>query len=159
MSAPTNFQVNGCNSFWKKQLFSLFPMEKPSLEKFDHCHKIGQGQPRVIVWTNYNGLESPMLNTKFRGNLATSSGEDFWRVFTIYGCGGHLVHVTRVPRTNLRSPYPRRLYIKFGFDWPSGFREDLWALWRTDDYDGQTLLWVFYKLTYEPSAQVKAQVS
>ena len=25
----------------------------------------------------------------------------------------------------LRSPYPRRFYIKFGFDWPSSFRKDL----------------------------------
>ena len=39
-------------------------------------------------------------------------------------CGGHLGHVTQMPRTNFRSPYPRRLHIKFGFDWPSGFREE-----------------------------------
>ena len=34
--------------------------------------------------------------------------------FTIYGHGGNLGHVT----------YPRRLHIKFGFDWPSGFGEE-----------------------------------
>ena len=44
--------------------------------------------------------------------------------FTIYGCGGHLGHVTQMPRTNFRSPYPRRLHIKFGFDWPSGLGEE-----------------------------------
>ena len=32
-----------------------------------------------------------------------------------------LVMVTQMPRTNFRSPYPRRLQIKFGFDRPSGF--------------------------------------
>ena len=41
-----------------------------------------------------------MLHTKFRGNRPAGSGEeDFLKVFTIYGHGGHL-----------------------GFDWPSGFR-------------------------------------
>ena len=35
-----------------------------------------------------------MLHTKFRGNRATGSGEDFEGFFTIYGHGGHLGHVT-----------------------------------------------------------------
>ena len=66
-----------------------------------------------------------MLHTKFREIPPAGSGEeDFLRVFTIYRRGGHPGHVTRVPRTNFRSPYPRRLHIKFGFDWPSGFREE-----------------------------------
>ena len=60
-----------------------------------------------------------MLHTKFRENRPAGSG-DFLSVFTIYGRGGHHGHVTQVPRTNFRSPYPRRLHIKFGFDWPSG---------------------------------------
>ena len=67
-----------------------------------------------------------MLHTKFRENRSAGSGEeDFLRVFTIYGRGGHLGHVTQMPRTKYRSPYPRRLHIKFGFDRPSGFGEDL----------------------------------
>ena len=50
----------------------------------------------------------------------------FLRVFTIYGRGGHLGHVTQISRTNFRSPYPWRFHIKFHFDWPSGCRvEDL----------------------------------
>ena len=65
-----------------------------------------------------------MLHIKFRGNRPAGSGEDFLRVFTIYGRGGHFGHVTQMPRTNLRSPYPRRLHIKLGFDWPSGFGEE-----------------------------------
>ena len=62
-----------------------------------------------------------MLNTKFRGNRSAGSGEDFFKVFTIYGRGGHLGHVTWTIYTNFRSPFPRRLHIKFGFDRPSGF--------------------------------------
>ena len=64
-----------------------------------------------------------MLHTKFRGNRPAGSREnDFLRVFTIYGRGGHLGHVTRMSQTNFCSPYPWRLHIKFGFDWPSSFR-------------------------------------
>ena len=37
------------------------------------------------------------------------------------GRGGHLGHVTQMPRTNFRYRYPRGVHIKFGFDWPSGF--------------------------------------
>ena len=76
-----------------------------------------------------------MLHTKCRENRPAGSGEeDFLRVFTIYGRGGHLGHVTKMPRTKYRPPYPRRLHIKFGFDRTSGFgEEDLGALWTTDD--------------------------
>ena len=63
-----------------------------------------------------------MQHTKFRENRPAGSGEeDFYRVFTIYGRGGHLCHVTSTIYINFCSPFPRRLHIKFGFDWPSGF--------------------------------------
>ena len=45
-----------------------------------------------------------MLHTKFRGNPPIGSGEDFLRVFTIYGCGGHLGHVTQISRTKFFVP-------------------------------------------------------
>ena len=63
-----------------------------------------------------------MLHTMFHENQpAGSAEEDFQRVFTIYGRGGHLGHVTLMPRTKFCSPYPRRLHIKLGFDRQSGF--------------------------------------
>ena len=66
-----------------------------------------------------------MLHIKFRGNRPADSGEeDFLKVFTIYGRGGHLGDVTQMSRIKYSSPYPRRLHIKFGFDWQSGFREE-----------------------------------
>ena len=37
-----------------------------------------------------------MLHTKFRGNRPAGSREDFLRVFTIYGHGGHLCQVTSI---------------------------------------------------------------
>ena len=63
-----------------------------------------------------------MLHSKFRGNRPYGSGEDVLGEFIIYGRGGHLGHVTWTIYTNFCSPFPRRLHIKFGFDWPNGFR-------------------------------------
>ena len=64
-----------------------------------------------------------MLHTMFRENRLTGSGEeDFLKVFTIYRHGSHLGHVTWTIYIKFRSPFPRRLHIKFAFDWPSGFR-------------------------------------
>ena len=69
-------------------------------------------------------LESPILHAKFRWNRFTGSGEeDILRVFTIYGHGGHLGHVTWIIYIHIGSHFLKMLHIKFGFDWPSGFRE------------------------------------
>ena len=64
-----------------------------------------------------------MLHTnQFHGNRYTGSGEeDFWRVFTIYGYGSHLGHMTSIMSINFHFLVPESLNIKFGFDWPSGF--------------------------------------
>ena len=48
--------------------------------------------PRIIIWTNMVGLESPKLHAKLQGFLFLTSGEgDFEMVFNIhvYGNGGH----------------------------------------------------------------------
>ena len=68
-----------------------------------------------------------MLHTKFHQNWSTGSrAEDYFMVFTIYGHGGHLGHVTWIIYINFCYPFLRMLHMTFGFDWPSGFRgEDL----------------------------------
>ena len=43
-----------------------------------------------------------MLHTKFRGNRHAGSGADFGRVFTIYGRGRHLGHVTSIILINFQ---------------------------------------------------------
>ena len=92
------------------------------------------GQPRIIIWTNLVGPTTPMLHTKSQGHLPSGSGEDFLRVFTIYGRGGHLGHVTKTIWTNLRYPILRSLHMKYEFNWPSSFRgEDVWKCWLTTD--------------------------
>ena len=64
-----------------------------------------------------------MLHAKFQDHRTSGSGEEYlFKVFTIYGGGGHFGHVTLTIYINFRSPSPRRLHVKFGFDWRNGFR-------------------------------------
>ena len=63
-----------------------------------------------------------MLHTKFSGNLPAGSGEEgFLRVFTIYGCGGHLGHVTSIMSTDFHFLVPESFHTKFGSDRHSSF--------------------------------------
>ena len=62
-----------------------------------------------------------MLHTKFRENQNAGSGEDFLRVFTIYGHGGHLGHVTRIMLINFHFLVPESFHTKFSSEWPSSF--------------------------------------
>ena len=63
-----------------------------------------------------------MLHTKFRGNRPAGSGEkDFWRVFTIYGHGGHLCHVTSIMSSDFHFLVLESFHTKFGSDRHSSF--------------------------------------
>ena len=63
-----------------------------------------------------------MLHTKFRENRPAGSGEeDFLRVFTIYGRGGHLGHVTNIMLTNFHFLVPESFHTKSSSEWPSSF--------------------------------------
>ena len=42
-----------------------FSHVKAYVSKIDVAVKKGQGHPKVIICVNYDGLESPMLHTKF----------------------------------------------------------------------------------------------
>ena len=55
---------NGLASLW---LHSKFHGNQPNR---------GQGHSRVIIYINYDGQESPMLQTKFRENRPAGSGEE-----------------------------------------------------------------------------------
>ena len=50
-----------------------------------------------------------MLHAKFQDHRTSGSGEEFLKVFTIYGHGSHPGHVTWTIYINFRSPFPRRL--------------------------------------------------
>ena len=63
-----------------------------------------------------------MLHTKFRGNQPAGSGEeDFLRVFTIYGHGGHLGHVTSIMSVDFDFLVSESFHTKFDSDRHSSF--------------------------------------
>ena len=155
MSAPTNFQVTGCYTFWKIQCFHFF-LQKSLCYLIWPCRKIGQGQPRVIIWTNYDGLESLMLHTKFCGNQSKSFGEDFWRVFyhmwawlPSWSCDPDAANKISFPS------YPRMLHIDLALICPAVSEKEMFKhCGQTDGRRTDAGPWLYYKLTYEPSAQV-----
>ena len=61
-----------------------------------------------------------MLHTKFRENRPAGSGEDFEGFYHIRAWWLSL-SCDPDAANKLSFPLPRRLHIKFGFDWPSGF--------------------------------------
>ena len=64
-----------------------------------------------------------MLHAKFQDHRTSGSGEeDFLRFLSYMGMAAIFGHVTWTIYINFGSPFPRRLHIKFGFDWSSGFR-------------------------------------
>ena len=69
-------------------------------------------------------LEFIIIHAKFHDHRTNSSvGKRFLKVFTIYGHVGHLSHVTWTSYINFLPRFPRRLHMKFGFDWRRSFRE------------------------------------
>ena len=56
-----------------------------------------------------------MIHIKFQGNRSIGCGEDFWMVFSLYGHGGHLGHVTQTICINFHSCIPISFHIKFYF--------------------------------------------
>ena len=64
-----------------------------------------------------------MLHTKFQeGHRSIGSGEeDFFKVFTIYGHGGHLGHVTQIICIYFHSVSPSSFHMNFGSKLPNCF--------------------------------------
>ena len=54
-----------------------------------------------------------MLHTKFHGNRPAGPREDFGRVITLYGRGGHLGHVTRTMSSTFHFPVPESFHTIF----------------------------------------------
>ena len=62
-----------------------------------------------------------MLYSKLSGNRPTGYREDFLRVFTIYGPGGLLGHVTSIMSSDFHFHIPESFHTKFGSDRHSSF--------------------------------------
>ena len=64
-----------------------------------------------------------MPSLRIMGLLAREK-KIFLKVFAIYSHGGHLGHVTLTIYIKFNTPFLTILQIKFGFGWPSCFREE-----------------------------------
>ena len=72
-----------------------------------------------MIFTNYGGTEFLMPHSKFYFNQSIGLREDrFLKVFTMYGHGRYLGHVTSTIYINFGSLFPKMFHMKFGFDWP-----------------------------------------
>ena len=116
----------------EKSTVFTFSYRKAQVTKFDLAVKQVKVTPgssfeqTMMGWSprcfipSFVKINLPVVEKIFEGFL------------TIYGRGGHLGHVTHMPRTNFRSPYPRRLQIKFGFDLGKRFWRRCLKLFTTD---------------------------
>ena len=68
------FQVTGCKCFEKSTVFT-FSLQKSLCDQIWPCRKIGQGQPRVMIYIHFLVLHTLMLHAKFQGNWPSGSGE------------------------------------------------------------------------------------
>ena len=59
----------------KNKKFQLFTFKCPWNQNWP-CRKIGQGQPRVMIYINFVALQTLMLHAKFQGNWPSGSGEE-----------------------------------------------------------------------------------
>ena len=54
--------------------------KKSTFQKISHLKalgsKVGQGQPRIIIWTKLVGPTPPMLHTKSQGHWPSGSWEE-----------------------------------------------------------------------------------
>ena len=58
------------------------------------CHKIGQGQPRVIIYINFVVMASRCYIPCFKAISLLEKKKWFFKVFTIYGHDSHLGQLT-----------------------------------------------------------------
>ena len=125
-------------------MFYIFPY-KSIRDQIWPCHKICQGQPRAIIWTNLVVLDHPMLHTKFQDHQPFGSREDdFLKVFTIYGHGGHLDQ----DRFNkLSFPHPKEDPCEI---WLQSAQWLLRRCLKMLTYIQTTEVYLYYKLTDEP---------
>ena len=72
-----------------------------------------------MIYTHFVDLHSLMLHAKFQNHRPPGSEEDFLRFLLFIA----MVAIMTI-YANFHSLFLRMRHKKFGFDWPSGFRED-----------------------------------
>ena len=78
------------NDFWEIYSLSFFPYKRLRKQIWP-CHKIGQCQPKVIIWTELVILEHPIMHTKFRVNGLLVTEKKFLKVLSYMAMAVSLV--------------------------------------------------------------------
>ena len=81
-----------------------------------------------MIYVNFEELYTLMLHAKFQNHRPSGSEEeDFFKMFAvhIYSNGGHLGHATVIIFINCHFLFISMLHTKFGFNWPTGFTEEV----------------------------------
>ena len=113
--------------------FTFFPL-KHLRDQVWPCHKLGQGQPRVIIYITFVGFKSFCFLPSFKVIWLMVLEKNIFKGFLPYGHAGHLGHVTRTDYINFCSCEALMFYIK------SDSNLALWFLRRCLKFDGHSIL-------------------
>ena len=96
--------ISSENNDWLQQYAKIyfsknFPF-KCTRKQIWPWRQVGQGQPRITIWTNLVGPTSPMLHTKSQYHRPSCSGEDFkmfffsniWAWRPSWSCDQNILH-------------------------------------------------------------------
>ena len=126
-SYSTYFHVTDHKSFQKMHCFTIFPF-KGLWDQISPCHKIGQGQPRVIICTNL------MLTWCYIPCFKTTGPEVLEKIFFKFlRCMALAAILTMWPwavEEIFIHLLPWELYMKLSWNLLSSFRENV--LWNVD---------------------------
>ena len=144
-----HFDITDYNSFWKIHCFTFFPY-KSMMDQIWHGRKIGQGQPRIIIWTNLV-LKYLLLHTKFQGHQPFGFGEDFLRFLQYIWAWRPSWSCDQDRLNNLSFPHLMEALYEIWLQLAQWFqRRRCMKMLTTHTYMWTTEAYQYYKLTYEP---------
>ena len=124
MNASCNIEILGCNSFRKINSFNFFVYKSLS-DQILSWRKIGQKQYSVIIWMIFVVFVFLMLYTKFQGHRSVGYREEHWLIFNHIWAWWPRWSCDQVHLNNFSSPIYGGPHMKFGYNWPSGFRREV----------------------------------
>ena len=131
----------------EKPIYLPFVQYKSRRDQIWPCHKIGQGQPRVIIWTKLVELMRSMLQIKFQGHGSFGSGEEVFLRFLPYMDMVAILVMWTGPFEQTFNPPSQGGCTWNGLNRPSGFRgEDVWNYWQhthTHTYERTTEAYLY----------------
>ena len=125
---------------WNSQQFSYY---KCIGKQTWPCRKKVKCQRTTILLATLADFSSPMICAKIQPQGILGSGEeDFKKIFTIYGHGGHLGQRTVIILAIFCFPTQRWLHMKFEQNWLRAFRGEV--VWNSQQFSHSNV-WGSYK--------------